>query len=44
MAPKVRSGVDYEIFYGLSKALNVGRQVRVRKKESRRLIGTLCQN
>jgi cold shock CspA family protein len=43
MAPKVRSGVDYEIFYGLSKALNVGRQVRVRKKASRRLIGTVVR-
>ena len=41
MAPKVRVGVDYEIFYGLSKALNVGRQVRVRQARRRREIGTV---
>jgi cold shock CspA family protein len=43
MAPKIRANVNYEIFYGLSKALNVGRQVRVGKKESRRLIGTVVR-
>ena len=41
MAPKVRVGVDYEIFYGLSKALNVGRRIRVAKKRQGRLVGTI---
>src|SRR6202012_28551 len=41
MAPKVRTGVEYEIFYGLSKAVNVGRNVRVSKKSASRLIGTV---
>lgn len=41
MAPKVRTGMEYEIFYGLSKALNVGRPIRVRRSSKRRLIGTV---
>lgn len=42
MAPKVRLGVEYEIFYGLSKSLNVGRPVRVRKAPQRKQIGTIA--
>lgn len=41
MAPKVRIGVEYEIFYGLSKALNLGRHIRVRNAVPRRQIGTI---
>jgi cold shock CspA family protein len=41
MAPKVRSGVEYEIFYGLSKALNVGKVVRISKPRLTREIGTI---
>ena len=41
MAPKVRTGVEYEIFYGLSKALNVGRTVQVKEAKARRQIGTI---
>lgn len=41
MAPKIRVGVEYEIFYGLSKALNVGRPVRVRKPWTQRQVGTI---
>jgi cold shock CspA family protein len=41
MAPKVRSGVHYEIFYGLSKALNVGRTIKVSKSGNRREVGTI---
>ncbi len=41
LAPKVRVGVEYEIFYGLSKALNVGRHIRVKKSVSRREKGTI---
>lgn len=41
MAPKVRIGVDYEIFYGLSKALNVGRPIRVQKDKPKRELGTV---
>jgi hypothetical protein len=41
MAPKVRVGVDYEIFYGLSKALNVGKRVRVRAHRAEREVGTI---
>lgn len=41
MAPKVRIGVDYEIFYGLSKAVNVGREIRIKKLSQRHLIGTI---
>jgi cold shock CspA family protein len=41
MAPKVRIGVTYEIFYGLSKALNVGRPIKVSKIPNRRTLGTI---
>lgn len=41
MAPKVRIGVEYEIFYGLSKALNVGRPIRVQKEKIEREFGTI---
>jgi len=41
MAPKVRVGVEYEIFYGLSKALNVGRSVKVQRRQSERKIGSI---
>jgi cold shock CspA family protein len=41
MAPKVRVGVEYEIFYGLSKALNVGRHIKVRKGWNPRYVGTI---
>lgn len=41
MAPKIRIGVEYEVFYGLSKALNVGRHIRIKKSIPRRQIGTI---
>jgi cold shock CspA family protein len=41
MAPKVRIGVEYEIHYGLSKALNVGRPIRVRQHKASREMGTV---
>ena len=41
MEPKVRYGVDYEIFYGLSKALNVGKLIRTRKLKNTRVLGTI---
>jgi cold shock CspA family protein len=41
MAPKVRIGMEYEIFYGLSKALNVGRPIRVKNISKDRLYGTV---
>jgi cold shock CspA family protein len=41
MSPKVRTGVDYEIFYGLSKALNVGREIKVRSPKTQRHVGTI---
>jgi cold shock CspA family protein len=40
-SPQVRNGVEYEIFYGLSKALNVGRVVRVRGANTERMVGTV---
>jgi cold shock CspA family protein len=43
MAPKVRIGVEYEIFYGVSKALNVGKLVRPGSGASRRQIGTVAR-
>ena len=43
MAPKVRVGVEYEIFYGLSKALNVGRTVQVGRPANQQSIGTIAQ-
>jgi cold shock CspA family protein len=41
MAPKVRIGVEYEIFYGVSKALNVGKLVRQGRANSSLKIGTV---
>lgn len=41
MAPKVRIGTEYEIFYGLSKALNVGRVVKPSSRHANRKIGTV---
>ena len=41
LAPKVRTNVDYEVFYGLTKALNVGRPIRIKKEHSEREIGTI---
>ncbi|MGY3442692.1 cold-shock protein [Bradyrhizobium sp. USDA 4473] len=41
MAPKVRVGVEYEVFYGLSKALNVGRPLKIKKDAPRRQLGTV---
>jgi cold shock CspA family protein len=43
MAPKVRVGVEYEIFYGLSKALNVGKLVRAGNFGRRVSIGTVAR-
>lgn len=43
MAPKVRVGAEYEIFYGLGKALNVGRPVRIKREPKTRLIGTIIK-
>ena len=41
LAPKVRLNVDYEVFYGLTKALNVGRPIRIRHEHKDREIGTI---
>jgi cold shock CspA family protein len=41
MAPKVRVGVEYEIFYGLSKALNIGRTIKVARSWTQRQVGTI---
>ncbi len=41
LSPKVRSYVDYEIFYGLSKALNVGRRIHLQNVRRSREIGTI---
>lgn len=41
MAPKIRTGVNYEIFYGLSKALNVGKGLKAGRTRGRRLVGTV---
>ena len=43
LAPKVRTHVDYEIFYGLTKALNVGRPIRVKEKRPSREVGTIVR-
>ena len=43
MSPKVRQGVEYEIFYGLSKALNIGRRVSVRKRRTKKQVGTVVK-
>lgn len=41
MAPKVRVGVEYEIAYGLSKALNVGKLVKAGDTRLQRHVGTI---
>ncbi|MEJ1173433.1 hypothetical protein WA845_04235 [Agrobacterium sp. CMT1] len=41
LSPKIRHYVDYEIFYGLSKALNVGRKIQVKNNRPTREIGTV---
>ena len=41
LSPKVRTHVDYEIFYGLTKALNVGRPIRVSSAKPERAVGTI---
>lgn len=43
LSPKVRPYVDYEIFYGLLKALNVGRRIQTRKAAPKRQIGTITK-
>jgi len=43
LAPKVRSHVDYEIFYGLTKALNVGRPVKTKEAAAARELGTIAR-
>lgn len=43
LSPKVRPHVDYEIFYGLTKALNVGRAVKVKNKPAEREVGTIIK-
>jgi len=43
MAPKVRIGVEYEVFYGLTKALNVGRRISVNAKNKTVLEGTVVK-
>jgi cold shock CspA family protein len=41
MAPKVKTGVEYEIFYGLTKALNLGLRLRRSRAEQIRHVGTI---
>lgn len=41
MAPKVRLGVEYEIFMGLGKALNLGRKLTIRKSDRTLSTGTV---
>lgn len=43
LAPKVRMNVDYEVFYGLTKALNVGRPVKTSKSAITRELGTIIR-
>ena len=43
LSPKVRYHADYEIFYGLTKALNVGRPIRVKQQANKREIGTIIK-
>lgn len=43
LAPKIRSNVEYEIFYGLTKALNVGRPIRVRREKAAREVGSIVR-
>lgn len=40
-SPKVRTNTEYEIFYGLTKALNVGRKVRLQPEVTDREIGSI---
>ncbi|WP_169400832.1 cold shock domain-containing protein [Thalassobaculum salexigens] len=42
-SPKVRANTDYEIFYGLTKALNVGRKVKLQPRVSAREIGSIVK-
>ncbi len=42
LSPKVRPEVDYEIFYGLTKALNVGREIKTKITNVKREIGTVA--
>ncbi|WP_174800712.1 P-loop ATPase, Sll1717 family [Martelella limonii] len=41
--PKVRTHVNYEIFYGLTKALNIGKRIRVDRNKEKREIGTVIK-
>ena len=41
LAPKVKLHVEYEIFYGLTKALNVGRPIRAKVSAVSREIGSV---
>lgn len=43
LAPKVRANVDYEIFYGLTKALNVGRRIKIKKSNRTTEFGTVIR-
>ncbi len=43
LAPKIRTHVDYEIFYGLTKALNVGRPVKTKEAPALREFGTVVR-
>lgn len=43
LSPKVRTHVDYEIFYGLAKSLNVGRSIRRNISTQRLEIGTIIK-
>lgn len=40
-SPKVRTNTEYEIFYGLTKALNVGRRIKLQPKEKIREVGSI---
>jgi len=31
ISPKVKTGLEYQIFYGLAKALNVGKEFRTKR-------------
>ena len=43
LSPKIRTNVNYDIFQGLTKALNVGRPIRTTKVNSSREFGTVIQ-
>lgn len=43
LAPKVRPHVVYEVFYGLTKALNVGRSIKTKAAGARRELGTVMR-